>query len=125
MKKTFENIANLDGNNLHSRRVPPLSLPPLSAHRTEAEQADGAVALAHLDAVHDLRVSTVVRIFRVDPRLAREREVEGGAWCDAIGAVVAGGIVCIRLDVVVFILAAGVPVRALADMSEWSRVYIG
>lgn len=123
--KTFENIADLDGNNLHPRRIPSLSLPPLSAHRTKTEQADGAVALAHLDAIHDLRVNTVVGIFRVDPRLAREWEIKRSTWCDAIGAVVAGGVVCIRLDVVVFILSAGVPVRALGSLSKRSRVYVG
>ena len=109
---------HLDSSNLNPRGVPPLALPPLDTHRAQAEQADRAVALAHLDAVHDGRGERLVRVLGVDERLARERHVERRARRRAVRAarrvrLRADRVRVVRPDVVVFVLLLRVPVRAL------------
>lgn len=46
--------ANLDSDDFDPAWVPLLPLPAIYAHRAEAEEADGAIAFTHLNAVDHL-----------------------------------------------------------------------
>ena len=116
--------AHLDGDDLHACRVPPLPLPPLDAHRAEAEQADRPVAFAHLHAVEDLGVRALVGVVRVDPALARQRHVERCTRSKTIRAVVAPayGRLGVSLDFVMLVLSAVVPVGALRVRCQYLMI---
>ena len=102
-------LTYLDCHHLDPCRVPALTLPALDAHRAEAEEVHGAVALADAHAVEDARELGLVGVLGVDLGAPQEGQVERRAGRGAVGGVGALGVDAVRLDFVVLVPFAGVP----------------
>lgn len=109
-RRNSQSLTHLDRHDLDPRGVPPLVLPALDAHGAEAEEVHRAVALADAHAVEDARELALVGVLGVDLGAQQEGQVERRAGRGAVGDVGALGVWGVRLNLVVLVSFAAIPV---------------